>query len=66
MQAPMALHWFMTAWDHATKCGRARQEVEAHTLTTHQVDKIGAKCLVVQEQIDSIEVSRLHRTNSRT
>ena len=33
-----------------------RQEIEAHTLTTHQVDKIGAKCLVVEEQIDSIEV----------
>jgi len=34
-----------------------RQEIEAHTLTTHQVDKIGAKCLVVEEQVDSIEVS---------
>jgi hypothetical protein len=32
------------------------QEIDPHTLTSHQVDKIGAKCLVVQEQVNSIQV----------
>ena len=35
------------------------QEIEPQTLTTHEVDKIGAKCLVLEEQVNAIEACAL-------
>jgi hypothetical protein len=35
------------------------QEIDPQTLTTHEVDKIGAKTVVTEEQVNAIEVGPL-------